>query len=87
MATPQQSTSIHRGKILGPLGLALVLAIAGLFHSHASSASFQLPAPTETARSMTAAPNFTLPNQDGKPVRLSEYRGKKVVLTFYRGYW
>lgn len=26
------------------------------------------------------APDFELPNQDGQPVRLSDYRGRKVVL-------
>lgn len=31
----------------------------------------------------TEAPNFTLNSQDGKPVSLSEYRGKWVVLYFY----
>lgn len=35
-----------------------------------------------------AAPDFTLENEDGKPVSLSDYKGKKtVVLVFYRGYW
>jgi peroxiredoxin Q/BCP len=29
------------------------------------------------------APDFELPNQDGQPVRLSDYRGKKVVLFAY----
>jgi peroxiredoxin len=29
------------------------------------------------------APDFTLPNQDGKPVSLAELRGKTVVLVFY----
>lgn len=29
------------------------------------------------------APDFTLNNQDGTPVTLSSYRGKKVVLFFY----
>ena len=29
------------------------------------------------------APDFTLPDQDGAPVRLSELRGRKVVLYFY----
>jgi cytochrome oxidase Cu insertion factor (SCO1/SenC/PrrC family) len=35
-----------------------------------------------------AAPDFTLQNQDGKNISLSDYRGKKsVVLVFYRGHW
>ena len=29
------------------------------------------------------APDFTLPDQDGTPVSLSDFRGKKVVLYFY----
>ena len=29
-----------------------------------------------------AAPDFTLCDQDGKEVRLSDFRGKKVVLYF-----
>lgn len=29
------------------------------------------------------APDFVLPDQDGKPVRLSEFKGKPVVLYFY----
>lgn len=31
----------------------------------------------------TAAPGFTLPSQEGKPVSLSSYRGRWVVLYFY----
>jgi peroxiredoxin Q/BCP len=30
-----------------------------------------------------AAPDFELPDQDGEPVRLSDHRGKRVVLYFY----
>src|SRR5882762_6430580 len=30
-----------------------------------------------------AAPDFTLPDQDGNDVSLSSFRGKKVVLYFY----
>lgn len=30
-----------------------------------------------------SAPQFTLPDQDGKPVSLSDYAGKTVVLYFY----
>jgi peroxiredoxin Q/BCP len=31
----------------------------------------------------TTAPDFTLPDQDGDPVRLSDLRGQPVVLYFY----
>ena len=31
----------------------------------------------------TKAPDFTLPNQEGHPVSLSDFAGKKLVLVFY----
>lgn len=30
-----------------------------------------------------AAPEFTLPDADGKPVALKDFRGKNVVVYFY----
>lgn len=82
-----QQPSVYRGKILGTLGLALSLAIAVFFTYGVFFVTRQMPAPTETAMSLTNAPDFTLMNQQGQPVRLSHYRGRKVVLAFYRGYW
>ena len=35
----------------------------------------------------TPAPDFTLPDQNGRPVSLSDYRGKNVVLAFYPLDW
>ena len=42
---------------------------------------FSDPLPTGTK-----APDFTLPQQDGKSVSLSKLRGKNVVLVFYKGW-
>lgn len=30
-----------------------------------------------------AAPDFSIPNQDGNPVALSNYKGKNVILWWY----
>jgi cytochrome oxidase Cu insertion factor (SCO1/SenC/PrrC family) len=57
--------------------------------------STSLAAATAPARkSMSApprigqqAPDFTAVDQNGKTVHLSDARGHKVVLVFYRGYW
>lgn len=38
---------------------------------------------TVTPAEGTAAPEFTLPSQEGSPVNLTDYRGKWVVLYFY----
>lgn len=40
---------------------------------------------TDTHRLGTGdpAPDFTLPDADGKPVSLSDYRGRKVIVYFY----
>ncbi|WP_335583009.1 redoxin domain-containing protein [Dehalogenimonas formicexedens] len=35
----------------------------------------------------TEAPDFTLKDQDGNPVTLSKYRGKKVLLSFHPLAW
>jgi thioredoxin-dependent peroxiredoxin len=51
------------------------------------SAAFFLGSNTpETAKTVVegeAAPNFTLPSQDGTSISLDQYRGKWVVLYFY----
>ena len=47
-------------------------------------------APTDLERIKVGgpAPNFTLEDENGKPVSLSQFLGKKyVILVFYRGHW
>jgi peroxiredoxin Q/BCP len=36
-----------------------------------------------TLKAGDPAPDFTTPNQDGNPVSLSDFKGKKLVLFFY----
>lgn len=33
------------------------------------------------------APDFTLLDRHGHPVTLSELRGRRIILAFYRGHW
>ena len=49
-----------------------------------------VPSPSDGAalRVGDKAPDFALPNGDGKLVSLSEYTAKTpVVMVFYRGFW
>jgi len=36
---------------------------------------------------LETAPDFELVNQAEEPVRLSDFKGRKLVLDFYRGHW
>jgi cytochrome oxidase Cu insertion factor (SCO1/SenC/PrrC family) len=33
------------------------------------------------------APNFTLTSSAGKPVSVSDFPGRHILIDFYRGYW
>jgi thioredoxin-dependent peroxiredoxin len=55
------------------------IALAGAFGLAKSVAA----APKDLAPVGAAAPNFTLPSQENKPVSLNDYKGKWVVLYFY----
>ena len=48
----------------------------------------RVPGTGAAVRVGAPAPDFTLPDAEGRPVSLAKFRGKKpVVLVFYRGYW
>lgn len=60
--------------LAGALAAASVVCLLPLRHVHAAG---------DLAAVGSVAPNFTLPNQEDKPISLSDYRGKWVVLYFY----
>lgn len=65
-----------------------VMALAGAFLL-LLSAQFPIAAQDDTMATTTlkvgdVAPDFTLPSDQNKPVKLSDYHGKKtVILAFY----
>jgi cytochrome oxidase Cu insertion factor (SCO1/SenC/PrrC family) len=67
------------------LGLTtLLLAGSGWFNFIAA----RIPSTPTVVRVGERPPDFTLPDAEGRPVSLADFRGKKpVVLVFYRGYW
>jgi peroxiredoxin len=63
---------------------ALLLALA---LTAASAGTAQTP-PHSHLKAGDKAPDFALPNGDGKLVTLSEYTARgTVVVIFYRGFW
>lgn len=63
--------------------LALLLAVAAA----AALAQPLPPTDLDRVRPGLAAPDFLLPTGDGRAFRLSDFRGRNVVLVFYRGHW
>lgn len=80
---------IYRGKIFGLILAALCISMFGLFSYIFFYELRQVPPSTGAPRVGQKAPEFTLSNQDGKDVSLSDLigRSKAVALIFYRGFW
>lgn len=83
---------MNRYKILTSLLVGLLLTTAGIVRAQTplgpKDTTKMPPADLNRLKVGDEAPDFTLEDQDAKPITLSSYRGKKtVVLVFYRGYW
>lgn len=74
-------------RVLGGVALALSVALASFFCAYVFVLSYGLPPATERALSIAQAPDFALADAEGRIVRSTDYRGRKLVLVFYRGYW
>jgi len=80
---------VYRGKMFGPIFATLAILMFGLFSYVLFYELREVPPSTAAPRVGQKAPDFTLPDQDGKDVALSELvgRSKAVALIFYRGFW
>ena len=78
---------IYRGKISGSLAFVFSTLLSGLFVGYISYLSYQLPEPTPITQNLAVAPEFTLTDQNDQPISLSDFHGKKLIITFYRGHW
>jgi hypothetical protein len=74
-------------RVAASLGLALSLLVGGFLPVYVFGLSYALPAATATSAALDAAPDFELPDSTGTLHRLSDLRGTRVVIVFYRGHW
>ena len=63
--------------------LAIAVVAAGIWRFTGASRTEAAVAATEAADSMNLAPDFTVYDIDGNPVKLSDFLGKPVILNFW----
>jgi hypothetical protein len=66
--------------LLATLSTATFLALVHVI-------SYELPAPPAELAIGSPAPDFTLPDETGRPVTLASVHGHPTLLVFYRGFW
>ena len=79
----------YRGKIFGPILTILSLLEFAVFAYSLFYVVRQLPVSAGAPRVGEKVPDFSLPDQNGNAVALSDLlaSGRGTVLIFYRGHW
>jgi hypothetical protein len=79
----------YRGRVSSSVFGTLSLAVLGFFVFMTEIASRDLPPAANAPKVGEKAPDFTLPDSQGKPVRLADILGERnwALLIFYRGSW
>jgi len=81
----------YRGRIGGSIAAVLAIGLTGFFLYATFVGARKIPASRGAPRVGSWAPEFTLPDQDGNPVTLTnvlaDSKPRAVVLIFYRGFW
>ena len=74
-------------KSFATLGFLFSLGLGALFCIYIFFLSYQMPGVEGVSQVAEAAPDFALPDQDNKTVKLTDFQEKKLVISFYRGHW
>ncbi|HEV8200533.1 MAG TPA: hypothetical protein VGS03_10965 [Candidatus Polarisedimenticolia bacterium] len=87
-----RAPQVYRGKVVAAIALASGLAVTGFFCWGLFYAARQVPDSLGAPRVGQLAPDFTLPDQDGRPVSLAQllaspHASNGAMLVFYRGGW
>ena len=79
---------LYRGKVFGSILAAIALLLFAFFSYEIFYVLRQVPLSAQAPRISEKAPEFSLTDQDGKQVALSDLVSPNgVVLIFYRGHW
>ena len=79
---------LYRGKIFGPVFAAIAFLLFAFFAYEIFYVLKQVPLSAQAPRVSEKAPEFSLPDQNGKQVALTDLLSPNgAVLIFYRGYW
>ena len=77
------------GRWIATILIGLLLALdfvlpSTMIGTRGTEAQARLDVPDAFSAVGSPLPDFTMPDLDGHPVRLSDFRGKKLLLTFER---
>lgn len=69
------------------IGLGTAVFFASLLFGYVFVLSNQLPSADHAVAVGSTAPPLELPDQTGRMVSLGAFKGERVLVVFYRGYW
>ena len=79
---------LYRGKVFGSIFAVVALLFFGFFCYETFYVLRQVPLSAQAPRIGEKAPDFSLPDQNGKQVTLADLLSPNgAVLIFYRGFW